>query len=86
MVYIPLKVAVIYRDLAEAVEYKLLIGRAMKLRITMIVTMVSSSLGLFFWSQRHSVAPNAGMATFMAPASFYTVVHLSIGAVIEELS
>ncbi|CAL1144104.1 unnamed protein product [Cladocopium goreaui] len=34
---------------------------------------------LFLWSQRRSVTPNAGMATFMAPASFFTVVHLSIG-------
>merc|ERR1712087_490659 len=28
---------------------------------------------------RHSVAPNAGMAALVAPASFYTLVHLSVG-------
>merc|ERR1712137_279696 len=28
---------------------------------------------------RHSVAPNAGMAALVAPASFYTLIHLSVG-------
>eukprot|EP00913_Durusdinium_trenchii_P012062 g11330.t2 len=32
---------------------------------------------LFAWSERRSVTPNAAMATFMAPGSFFTVVHLS---------
>jgi len=47
VIYIPLKLVVIYR--------------------------------LFVWKMRKTVTPNAAMATFMAPASFFTVVHLSMG-------
>ncbi|CAE7661642.1 HACE1, partial [Symbiodinium pilosum] len=34
---------------------------------------------LFLSKARDSVAPNAGMAVLMAPASFYTMAHLSSG-------
>ena len=33
---------------------------------------------------RATVTPTAAMATFMAPGSFFTVVHLSIGGLVLD--